>query len=183
MEISYEDIRPTFEKVRHYFTFDLKLLTSQILGGNYITGLLIACACETLARFRDEKATGEQFFTEKMLPDEWKPVGSSLFDAIRNGIAHCYETKPIRIGDKLLEIGISWRQQPHLQFSPDKKVLYLNIQTMAEQILDLLKEYESSLMADQKLRLQFSKAMRADWTKKPKGDELKAWKKLLGAET
>jgi len=54
---------------------------------------------------------------------------------------------------------------------------------MAGQILDLLNEYESSLMADQKLRLQFSKAMRADWTKNPKGDELKAWKKLLGAET
>ena len=181
MDVSYEDIRETFEKVRDYFTYDLKLLSGQSEGGNYITGLLIACACETLARFRDEKATGEQFLSEKMLPEEWKSVGSSLFDAIRNGIAHCYETKPIRIDDKLLEVGISWRLQPHLRFSPDKKVLYLNIQTMAEQILNLLQEYESSLKADQKLRLQFSKAMRADWTKKTEGNELKAWKKLIGA--
>ncbi len=121
MEGSYEDIRSTFEKVRDYFTYDLKLLSSQERGGNYITGFLIACACETHVRFRyGTNAKGEQFFSEKMLPDEWKPVAPSLFDAIRNGIAHCYETKPIRIGDKLLGIGISWRQQPHLQFSSDK---------------------------------------------------------------
>jgi len=113
----------------------------------------------------------------------WRPVAPSLFDAIRNGIAHSFETKSIRIGDRLLDICISWRQQPHLHFSLDKKVLYLNIQTMAEQILDLLREYEESLVVDSQLRLQFSKAMRADWTKKPTGDELKAWKNLLGAET
>ncbi len=53
---------------------------------------------------------------------------------------------------------------------------------MVGQILDLLKEYESSLMANQELRLQFSKTMEAHWTKKPDKDELKAWEKLLGAE-
>ncbi|MBI5673187.1 MAG: hypothetical protein HZC50_08085 [Nitrospirae bacterium] len=183
MDVSYDDIRPTFEKVRHNFSYDLNLLKSQILGGNYITALLIACACETLSRYRYGEENGVRFFSEKMLPDEWRPVAPSLFDTIRNGIAHSFETKSIRIGDSLLDICISWRQQPHLHFSPDKKVLYLNIQTMAEQILDLLREYEESLVVDSQLRLQLSKAMRADWTKKPTGDELKAWKNLLGAET
>lgn len=182
MEVSYEDIRETFEKVRDYFTYDLKLLSGQSEGGNYITALLIACACETLARFRYGQPNGAQFFAKEMLTDEWQPVAPSLFDAMRNGIAHCYETKPIRIGNRLIDIGIAWRKHPHLQFSYDKKILYLNIQTMAEQILNLLKEYESSLKADQQLRLQFFKAMKTDWTKKTDGDELNAWKKLLGAE-
>jgi hypothetical protein len=182
MEVSYEDIRETFEKIHAYFTYDLKLLSGQSKGGNYITALLIACACETLARFRYGKSNGAQFFAKEMLTEEWRPVAPSLFDAMRNGIAHCYETKPIRIDDKLIDIGISWREHPHLQFSRDKNVLYLNIQTMAEQILKLLQEYESSLKADQKLRLQFSKVMRTNWTKKTKGDELKTWKKLIGAE-
>lgn len=185
MDVSYDDIREAFEEVRHNFCYDLCLLKSQILGGNYTTALLIACACETLARYtygmKDEDI--RRFFSEKMLPEEWRPVGHSLFDAIRNGIAHNFQTKPIRIGDSLVDIGISWRQQPHLKFSPDKKVLYLNIQTMAQQIIDLLGEYEQALRTDSRLRQQFANALRADWTGRPKGEELIAWKRLLGAET
>lgn len=124
--------------------------------------------------------TPAQFLAKKMLPDEFKPIARNLFDAIRNGIAHGYETKSIRIGDKPLDIGISWRQQPHLQFSPDKKVLYLNVQTMSKQILDLLEEYETLLVAEPQLRMQFSKAMRISWTEKLNDAELKAWMKLLG---
>ena len=180
MDISYEDIKPTFEKVCHNFSYDLNLLKSQILGGNYITALLIACACETLSRYRYGKEDGVRFFSEKMLPGEWRPVAPSLFDAMRNGIAHNFETKSIRIGDRLLDICISWRQEPHLHFSPDKKILYLNIQTMVGQILGLLREYEESLVSDPELRRHFSEAMQADWIKKPEGDELKAWKGLLG---
>ncbi len=78
--------------------------------------------------------------------------------------------------------GISWRQQPHLNFSPDKKILYLNIQTMAQQIIDLLGEYEQALQTDCNLRLQFATALRAGWKVKPKGEQLNAWKTLLDAE-
>jgi hypothetical protein len=183
MDVSYEDIREAFEEVGHNLSYDLCLLKSQILGGNYTTAFLIACACETLSRYTYGRQNGVRLFSEKMLPKEWRPVAPSLFDAIRNGIAHNFQTKHIRIGDSLVDIGISWRQQPHLRFSPDKKVLYLNIQTMAQQILDLLSEYEQTLRTDSKLRLRFDNALQADWTYKPKGDELTAWKTLLAAET
>lgn len=182
MDVSYEDIREAFEEVRHNFSYDLCLLKSQMRGGNYTTALLIACACETLSRYTYGHEDGIRFFSEKMLPEKWRPVSQSLFDAIRNGIAHNFQTKPIRIGDSLVDIGISWRQQPHLNFSPDKKILYLNIQTMAQQIIDLLGENEQALQTDSKLRLQFSNALQADWTGRPKGEQLNAWKILLGAE-
>lgn len=41
MEVSYEDIRPTFEKLRQYLTYDLNLLKNQEAGGNYVTALLM----------------------------------------------------------------------------------------------------------------------------------------------
>jgi hypothetical protein len=54
---------------------------------------------------------------------------------------------------------------------------------MAQQIIDLLREYEQALRTDSKLRLQFAKALRADWTDRPKGKQLYAWKTLLDGET
>lgn len=114
MDVSYEQIRASFEKVRHYFSYDLKLLTSVDTGGNYITGLLICCACEILSRLEYGKEDGIRFFAEEMLPVKWRPVAPNLFDAMRNGIAHFYETKSIHLTGRVVEIYLSWRKEPHL---------------------------------------------------------------------
>ena len=185
MDISYEDIRGSFERVRDYFSFDLRLLSNEDHGGNYVTALLICCVSETLSRLKYGKKNGVRFFAEEMLPDKWWPVAPNLFDAMRNGIAHFYETKRIRVRDKVIDIYISWREKPHLEFSDDKARLYLNIQSMAGQTLKLLERYEVSLKADSKLRSQWYEAMRAikvQCSKKVEGDELKAWENLMGVK-
>jgi len=65
---------------------------------------------------------------------------------MRNGIAHRYETRKLCISEKRLEIGISWKKKPHLSFSRNRKVISLNIQTLAQQAYHMLDAYEQELV-------------------------------------
>ena len=179
MKIPYSRIKTRFERIRHFITNDLGLLANQPSGGNYLAAFMIACACETIAWFRYGTNKGERIFADKLLPPTWQPVASSLYDAMRNGIAHRYETKTLCIGDKPLEIGISWKKKPHLRFSRNRKVVFLNIQTLAQLVFEMLDAYEQDLKAEASLRERFYQSMKGKWEQKPKGAELEAWKRIL----
>jgi hypothetical protein len=55
---------------------------------------LVAVACETLAAARKERSQPEKILAEA-LPPNWGPLVRRLFDAIRNGLAHGFDTKHI----------------------------------------------------------------------------------------
>jgi hypothetical protein len=42
-------------------------------------------------------------------------------------LTHLYETKEIQIGARRIEIGVSWREKPHLSFDPEAGVLFVNV--------------------------------------------------------
>src|SRR5436190_24290128 len=109
MTASYDDIKEDFERVRCYITGDLRRLLSQDEGGNYLAAFLIACACETIAWYRYGNDHGHLILKE-LLPIDWKPVAYSLHTAMRNGIAHRYEPKTLKVGGTRLEISIAWRK-------------------------------------------------------------------------
>lgn len=178
MRIPYSRIKTRFKRVRHFLTNDLNLLITQPSGGNYLAAFMIACTCDTIAWFRCGTNRGDSILAELLSP-EWRPVASSLYDAMRNGIAHRYETKTLRIGDKRVEIGISWKKKPHLRFSRNRKVVFLNIQTLAQQVFDMLDAYEQELKTDASLRERFHHSLKGKWEKKTQGVELEAWKTIL----
>jgi len=179
MRIPYSRIKARYKRVRHFITNDLRLLVSQPSGGNYLAAFMIACACETIAWFRYGTNKGDSIFAEKFLSPAWRPVASNLYDAMRNGIAHRYETKTLCIGDKRLEIGISWKKKPHLCFSRNRKVVFLNIQTLAQQVFHMLDAYEQELKTDASLRERFYQSMKGKWEQKTTVGELEAWKTIL----
>ncbi|HSL03489.1 MAG TPA: hypothetical protein VK901_08125 [Nitrospiraceae bacterium] len=181
MRIPYSRIKTRYKRVRHFLTNDLKLLVIQPSGGNYLAAFMIACACETISWFRYGTNKGDSIFAEKLLSPAWQPVASSLYDAMRNWIAHRYETKTLRIADKRLEIGISWKKKPHLSFSRNRKVVFLNIQTLSEQVFHMLDEYEEELKTNSSLRERFYQSMKGKWQQKPDGGELEAWKTILSS--
>jgi len=179
MKIPYSRIKTRFKRVRRFLTNDLKLLVIQPSGGNYLAAFMIACACDTIAWFRYGTNRGDSILAENLLPPAWRPVAPSIYDAMRNGIAHRYETKILLIGDKRVEIGISWKKKPHLRFSRNRKVVFLNIQTLAQQVFDMLNAYEQELKTDASLRERFYQSMRGKWEKKTQDAELEAWKTIL----
>src|SRR2546426_7151758 len=117
MAVEYEAIRGKYEQLRSFIINDLTLLVQQETGGNYLAACLIACACEALSRFKyGLPHKGELFFSEMTLTEKWKPVAESLYDALRNGIVHGYDTKFIIVASHRVEIVVSWKQHPHLTF-------------------------------------------------------------------
>ena len=183
MAVEYEVIKDKFEQLRNFIINDLTLIIQQETGGNYLAACLIACACEALSRFKyGSPHKGELFFSEMTLPSKWQPVAESLYDALRNGIVHGYDTKFIIVGSQRIEIVVSWRQHPHLTFLPGTTYLYLNIQTMAADLERALTKYKAELKTDPKLRDRFWQTMRDmsnEWDQPAQGKELGAWKELL----
>ena len=93
MAVPYETIRAEVERLCNYVTHDLDRLIGQDVGGNYLAAALTTCACDAISYLKyGQRNRGDLFFTE-ILPDLWKPIAKTLYDAIRNGIVHTYETK------------------------------------------------------------------------------------------
>jgi hypothetical protein len=179
MGVSYEDIKDDFERVQHYITNDLSILVSQDVGGNYLAAFLIACACETIAWYKYHNQLKGHLILKELLPVEWKPVAFSLYDAMRNGIGHRYETKTLKVEGKRLDICISWKEKPHLTFSPDKSAVYLNVKQMALQVHAIFGQYQNDLRNSPDLRVKFRTGSRGKWVTSPPEDEHITWIKLL----
>lgn len=160
MGVLYETIRPEIERLRNFVTTDLDLIVSQDIGGNYVAASLITCVCDAIAYLKYGVANqGELFFAE-LLPDDWKPVGGGLYDAIRNGIVHVYETKTIVLPSQRLNVVISRRVRPHMHLSPSGTDIYVNILQLAHDLKNAIARFEADLKEDESLRNTFHGAMR-----------------------
>lgn len=95
MSGSFDLIEKEFYKLRDFVLNDLALLVILPKGGNYAAALLVATACEALGLLRYESGKGDEFFKNYLVPERWRPVASTIFDALRNGLAHSFETKVI----------------------------------------------------------------------------------------
>lgn len=181
LPVPYSTIQAEFERIRDFVIKDLRILIENEVGGNYLSISLITCACDALARFNyGQKNRGDLFFTQKMLSPEWQPVGKCIYDAMRNGIVHSYETKAISLDGRRLTLGVSWKDKDHLSFSTDKTCLYMNVQVLAENLEQALKEFEQELISSSSAREKFYKAMRKDRIQDVKNrEELKEWARIL----
>lgn len=179
MTISYETIRPEVERLRYYLTNDLDRLIAQDVGGNYLAAVLITCACDALSYLKHgQRNRGDLFFTE-LLPDLWKPVAKTLYNAIRNGIVHTYETKTIILGSRRLSVGISWNAKPHLHLSETGTHIYVNIRQLSQDLKTAVAQFEADLKADAKLRKQFHESMQGEREIPLDGSEKQKWQDML----
>jgi hypothetical protein len=121
---------------------------------------------------------GDLIFAE-LLPALWSPVARNLYDAIRDGIVHVYETKTIVIGSRRLNIVISWGAKPHLHLSPTGNDVYINVPQLAEDLKNAIARFEAELKTDSNLRDTFYKSMQRDRELHPKQTELDKWNRVL----
>jgi hypothetical protein len=162
MAVQYNTIRAEVDRVRDFITTDLDLIVKQDIGGNYLAASLITCACDALSYLKYGSANrGELFFAE-LLPDPWKPVADGLYDAIRNGLVHVYETKTIVVGSRHLNVVISWRAKPHMHLSPSGSDIYVNVLQLAQDLKIAILRFEADLKVQDRLRNVFYQAMRKD---------------------
>ena len=185
MDVQYETIQPKFEEAKRFITHDLGVLVNSPSSVNYTAALLIACACETLAWFRYGKQhSGDRFLRETMLPSRWKSVSSSLYDALRDGLVHAFETKKVKVGPKQFDIGVSWGNHQHLTFNENRSILYLDVKTLADHLLIAIGNYEQELKSNPTARERFFETMREmrnGFSKDTSNNESErsAWEELL----
>jgi hypothetical protein len=165
MAISFEKVRLDFEQLRRLVIDDLKRVVEQRIGGNYAAGLIVVCGCEALARLWHGAPDGELVFSKRMLPEDWRPVGKSLYNALRNGLAHFYETKDISLNGQRVTLALSWRKHRHLSLSDDQRTLYLNVRTMARDLERTFDDFAQQLQKDTSSRDLF-------WTKRREGKSI-----------
>jgi hypothetical protein len=179
MAVPYETIRAEVERLRDYVTHDLDLLIRQDVGGNYLAASLITCACDAIAYLKyGRRNRGDLFFTE-ILPDLWKPVAKTLYDAIRNGIVHTYETKTIILGSRRLDISVSWKAKPHLHLSARGTEVYVNVSQLSQDLKAAIAQFEADLKVDANLRDTFFKSMRCEREINPADSERRKWQQVL----
>ncbi len=156
MSIPFSAVEGDLQQLRKFVLNDLEKIVRQPKGGNYAAVAVITCACEAFGRLRYGKRDGgRDFFVDKLLPSKWRGVGGSMYDALRNGIVHGYETKVLKLPGRDLEIRVSWRDKPHLTFNESRSVLYVNIAKLAEDLKRAIAEFEQDLRRDKELRDRF----------------------------
>src|SRR3990172_4821291 len=97
MEVHFEEIRTEFEQTFRYIRNDIKAILDENPNLHYTVALLICCACEMLAYHKNLEP--HQVFTS-LLPDgePYPIIGKTMFEALRNGLAHRFRPETIEIG-------------------------------------------------------------------------------------
>jgi hypothetical protein len=177
ISIGYAQIQTDLAKLRSFVLGDIDRMLELEPGVNYAAAVVIACGFEALANVRDGRENaGQQPFAET-LPARWRPVASSLFDALRNGIVHGYETQLIRVGDQTVELAIAWRVTEHLMWYEGQ--LVLNVRALAACLRERFDDYDQRLRADGSARDLFFKRRRRQREHQVRGDEAVAWRSLI----
>jgi hypothetical protein len=176
MAVQFADIEGDLDEIRAFILNDVERIVAMEGGVNYAAAAVIACAYEALARLR---AMANYAVFAETLPQEWRPVGRSLYDALRNGIVHGYSTKTLLVEGRRVEIGVSWRDHPHLSFDAVRQTLFLNVTTMAAELRQTFENYEGQLRSSPDARERFVRGRRREREVSPQGDQLAAWQALL----
>ena len=182
MAVPFDKIKADFSELRDFVINDLNLITNAPKGGNYAAALLVVTACEAAGSLRYGSTDGGlDFFREYLIPKKWSPVSKSIYDALRNGLAHSFVTKAIlKATNKPVELGISWSNENHFEYDPSRATVFINIQEFSKSLKEAFRRYEEELKEHAELRDRFircRKKQRVYEVRNP--TEKSEWKKLL----
>ncbi len=180
---TFDAIKDDFTELRDFFVNDLRILLQSPIGGNYAAVLVTTTACEVLGPLRFENNGERTFFREYLVPNAWRPLAGSLYDALRNGLAHSYATKTIVNIDGLrVELGISWQEKPHLRFDSEASTVYINVRELVQTLILGFETYENELKSEQELCERFRMRREKKRIVNVPDAERQAWKKLVSSQ-
>ena len=158
--LSFEDIKKEFDESLGYIRQDINWLCEHDCSLNYTVALLIGCACEALS----DGGVGASKHTvlAELLPEgEWRLIAKPLFDALRNGLAHSFDTKHLMVGDEPIQIYMQWRMRDVIAALPaDGKIgIFLGIKSLAKALIAKIDAFEAKLKSDDAACRRFRAAM------------------------
>jgi hypothetical protein len=155
--IAFKEIEKEFKETFGYVKQDIDEILKKNLALNYTIALLVCCACEMLTRHRDRRDDQAFKVFTSLLPEPYKAVGKTLWEALRNGLAHNFRPYTIKIENDKWRIAISSHQSgPRVRVTKGQPHwIHLNIRALWSQVIPQIDAYEQELRTSADARLRF----------------------------
>lgn len=179
--LSWADVKREFDNSVGYIRQDLRWLKSHNSGLNYTVLLLVGCGCEMLASIRgDLKRRGEKVFAELLPGGDWRLLSARLYSALRDGLAHGFDTKHLVVDGMTVQIYISWSQRTAitLRQAGTGYGVYIGAQPMVDALCREIDRLEADLKQDEAARRRFKAAADYQRTAPLNQHEAAAWRRL-----
>ncbi|MDP8983316.1 MAG: hypothetical protein M3O35_22300 [Acidobacteriota bacterium] len=178
--LSFADIEKEFDESLGYIRNDIAELRRLNCSLNYTVALLVGCACEVLASCGVERRHDYQIFAELLPEGDWRLLAKPLFNALRNGLAHGFDTKHLHVGKEAIQIYISWSEKNVISIreATGADGLFIGIQPLAERLCARINEFRAKLQSDEVARHQFRRASQRERTAQCSQSETEAWRRL-----
>lgn len=180
-EASLAYVKAEFAVTLGYIRQDIKWLLDKDSGLNYTIGLLIACGCEMLAACAgDKKRRGKKVFAELLPSGDWQLLAERLYTALRNGLAHGFDTRHLVVDGREHQIVLSSSGRGGLGFTRDSEGitgLHIRLRVIAEGLCAKIDEFEAVLAHDAQARQRFVAARQP--TAVLNSAEADAWRRLV----
>ena len=166
--ITYTDIKREFEESLGYIRNDIAALCAdEHKTVNYTVALLIGCACEALAD-AGAYASKEQAFADLMPDDDWRKLAQPLFNAVRNGLAHSFDTKPLFVNGQEVQIHFNWHAQRVIDIRHGHGLdrLHIGPRLLAARLCGKIDAFRAKLQQDNAACQKFRDALLRDRTVK-----------------
>ncbi len=177
--LSFADIEKEFDESLGYIKNDISALCRQNQTVNYTVALLVGVGCEFLAEGRGDRKQPHEVFAELLPTDDWKAFAKPLYEAVRNGLAHKFDTKHLLIGGQRIQIYVSWTGQQIVDIGLGGTGLFICIRLLGALLCTKIEEFRQKLQDDPAARESFRQAYKdQDWTRCSE-PETAAWKRLV----
>lgn len=158
---TFAEIEREFEETLGYIRGDLVWLIMNKPNLHYTVALLVGCGCEMLAACRDpRRRSGEIVFAEILPAGDWQVLATRLYGALRDGLAHGFDTKHILVDGKEHQICLNSREPAQFAFRNSDRGLILSVQikSIAIALCAKITDFENVLKQDAGARERFMKA-------------------------
>ena len=181
MAIDFRAIEQRFGELFGFIQQDLSRIIQLEPGVNYAAAALVACACETMAKYRNASGEGGDAFATLLPSGIYQTISKTIYNALRNGLVHSYEAQDIEFNGSRVGLAIAWRETSHLTllFKEGKPHLVLNMRELCERLSEQIDSFRAQLMADASARDRFFTQCRKDRVQTAgTPQEVLAWKAL-----
>jgi hypothetical protein len=158
---TFAEVKGEFEETLGYIRGDLDWLINNKPNLHYTVALLVGCGCEVLAACRDpRRRSGEIVFAELLPAGDWQALATRLYGALRDGLAHGFDTKHILVDGKEHQICLNSSEPTQFAFRNSNRGLILSIQikSIATALCAMITDFENLLEKDADARKRFMKA-------------------------
>ena len=174
-------VKLEFDETLGYIRQDLRWLLEKRSSLNYTIALLIGCGCEMLAACDgDNKRLGERVFAELLPPRrELQALADRLYSALRDGLAHGFDTKHLLVDGTEHQIYLSSLGAQEFTIVRNERGigLRIGIGVLAEGLCAKITEFEGRLEHDEDARQRFMDARQR--TADLNATEAAAWRALV----